>query len=61
MVRNRRSEAGRLRAGTARRRGGLWLLIALAIGAGAISLAWAQSGGGYSLNLNSPVSFPVDI
>lgn len=39
-----------------------YLLIALAAAAvGALGFAYAQSGGGYSMNLNSPVSFPVDI
>ncbi len=39
----------------------LYLTLALAAGAGIVGIAWAQSGGGYSMNLNSPVSFPVDI
>ncbi len=42
-------------------RRGLWLLLALAAGVGAVSVALAQSGDSYSMNLNSPASFPVDI
>ena len=46
------------------RRTGRWIrMVAFAVlaGAAALTFAYAQSGSGYSLNLNSPVAFPVDI
>lgn len=41
-----------------------WTVLVLAVlmaSAGALTVAYAQSDGGWSLKLNSPVSFPVDI
>lgn len=51
----------RTRAARRRERAALVVLaLVLLAGGGALTLAYAQSGGA-SINLNSPVSFPVDI
>lgn len=51
----------RTNAGRRGRRAVLVILaLALLAGGGALTLAYAQSGGA-AINLNSPVSFPVDI